>query len=114
MCYVASFFMHRYEHESSFIKIMNYLINFILTFSVIQAFELIDHPEPNIWGKEGEPLDLSCSVDEPWMWCYWEILSSSTNVIFFEYFFKHKIVLISCVLLNYVIYVGKIYVILIK
>ena len=82
MCYVASFFMHRYEHESSFIKIMNYLINFILTFSVIQAFELIDHPEPNIWGKEGEPLDLSCSVDEPWMWCYWEILSSSTNVIF--------------------------------
>ena len=60
---------------------MNRLIFFsIYCFCLIHGFQLIDYPENDIWGKEGEPLELDCKVDEPWMWCYWEITRSSTNV----------------------------------
>ena len=51
-------------------------------FTKIFAFELINHPDLNIWAKEGDPLELKCEVDEPWMWCYWEISRTSAfNVI---------------------------------
>ena len=60
---------------------MNQLIIIgISCFALTHAFQLIDYPENDIWGKEGEPLELDCKVDEPWMWCYWEVTRSSTNV----------------------------------
>ena len=63
-------------------------------FTKIFAFELINHPDLNIWAKEGDPLELKCEVDEPWMWCYWEISRTSAfNVIsnYITCFFREKI-----------------------
>ena len=61
---------------------MNQSIFFFISscFALIHGFQLIDYPENDIWGKEGEPLELDCKVDEPWMWCYWEVTRSSSNV----------------------------------
>ena len=63
-------------------------------FTKIFAFELINHPDLNIWAKEGDPLELKCEVDEPWMWCYWEILHFNVISNYIICFFFEKKILI--------------------
>ena len=67
-------------------KLIIWTAAFIFT-KIIFAFELINHPDLNIWAKEGEPLELKCEVDEPWMWCYWEITRTSAFNVIFNIFF---------------------------
>ena len=57
------------------------MLGIILSVSVYflllaDGLEIIQPPPDSIWVRESETVELSCKSDQPWQWCYWEIIAT--------------------------------------
>ena len=45
------------------------------------GLDIVESSPDLIWVKESESLELSCQSDQPWQWCYWEIVPVTGLII---------------------------------
>ena len=67
----------------------------LLLVSVAHGFNLVQSPDEVVWGVEEKPASLTCTVDENYEWCYWEVTRSTDGVSLFLFIFQYLLSLFA-------------------
>lgn len=63
------------KNKSYFWLLSTHLLLLVLV-TFTHAMQIVESPPEVVWVKSQEELQLNCTVNEPWMWCYWEVTKS--------------------------------------
>ena len=42
----------------------------------VTGLDITGPPPASVWVKQSESVELTCTSDQPWQWCYWEVQTS--------------------------------------